>query len=675
MMGFFAILVGSTVGAIAFALVVMSPLERNELVRFPETRPTAPLTTVFRPTTSATTFSTTSTTGTTLPTTTPVPILPVNITCPSDIVIVLGTDLEPVNTGGRAVAEGGCTVPVVQYADVFQGFIGNKKKSVEFGVQEAPKWFPSGPHGEQVPVDVMGGDMMPDLMPLPPDLLVVDMHETGNSKKRLASPSFDQTNVIHPGTPLSIQNTGSPQPSPSIAVGPTSIVTLINDINGAVVIVSDLNRVVQANYMLGSLGMGNCSTGSARGQGQVLWDFEAQRWVLLELGADDALCLYVSNSSDPLGGFSSFIYYFAPHTPQLPKLGLWRQAYLLTAYLEPVPGSLNPRDLCVLDREALLNYAQGAPVPNMTCAPSLLGRLSGFTTQRWTPASVAAGGPMPTAEIESASGLGVGALFFRHVDDELHGGMTTPTTDFIEVEHWASINFNTGTYNALRYKINVADFDSSFGACVSSDECIPTPMGQQLDPHRYDLSISYRDGSILCAFTSRANGVGEARVEWMELKWSRALLTNPFSWRAFQHGQVQIAGRHLWLPSITSDANGTIAIAHQQSSASVFPSLYVSTRLQNDPNGATRIPLLLAPGAVGSVLAMGAKQWGINSAVSACPAMSRTFYVAGQVSDDTNPWVAKLTQVYILGETIQRTWRADDYCGDSATCVQMITTI
>jgi hypothetical protein len=96
----------------------------------------------------------------------------------------------------------------------------------------------------------------------------------------------------------------------------------------------------------------------------------------------------------------------------------------------------------------------------------------------------------------------------------------------------------------------------------------------------------------------------------------------------------------------------------------------VTDRLANDPLGQMRQPLLLFAGDMGSVIPI--NRWGDYFSVSTDPSQSRTFYVTGQVSSNTYPWVAKLVKVRVLGETIARNWTANDYCGHSTSCIQTI---
>jgi len=691
------LMLGTLIAGVVVAMTTQSPRARFDLIQVP----TDPLPTSTSPlsTSSATTLMTTTTTSTTSMLTTTPFVEPINISCPADVTVVLGAPFDPTNTGGFAVASGGCTVPVVQWTDSNVALIA--KKDIKEHGPDAPRWFHEQT-SEEMWGEVDDEDVVPVLLDTHADAWgrldaqstraeEVNVRNGVGVRGHVAKPAtlphlirsvrsatFNNSNLMITGTPFSVSNTGAIPPSSTASVSDDYVVMAVNAMpQGSLVVVTDKMTLMQSSFYMSSLSTGNCSVG-ARGDPQVLWDHEAKRWVLLELGAGTEVCVYVSNTSDPTSAYNAYVYDFAPYVPDFPKLGLWRQAYLLTVSKTPLFVGDVPKDMCVISRTLPVN----GTAPDMLCAASFNGRLAGFEFQAWTPIS-ADGGPMPPQLTESANSPGVGAVFFRHYDDELHDAATmTPTVDYIEVEHWSNINFTTNTFSAQRYRRTVADFDSSFDACVATDECVPTPTGQALDPVRQVIQqrAQYRyipetgQESVVLTWTSHANGTATARVRWAEFRWLMPLVTQPRSWRLFQEGVVPFDdGVHRWMGAISMDANGTIALGYSESSASLYPSLAVRYRLGNDPLGMLRSPLTVASGAMGSVIP--SKRWGDYASMSIDPTQSRVFYVTGQVSDDTHPWVAHLVRLRVQGEVVERLWRADDECGDFANCTQIITAI
>lgn len=597
-------------GVIISVVVVLRtqpPTVRNNLV-LPKTFSSTPTVAPTNGTTTTTAPETTTTTAaTTTMAPTTTPVPDVVITCPANLSFVLGTSF----TGGYATAAGGCTVPVIQFSEV-------------------------------------------------------------------KIPSASAINLIVQGTPFSQSNTGAAAPSQIAAVGDLHIVTGINTLNGAFITVTDKNTVPIGSFMLNTRATpgSNCS-GSNDGEPQVLWDNEQKVWILLEIGASgtNSLCVYISTTSDPLSTYHAFVYDFGSHYPAYPKIGLWSNVYGLTFNKAPAYASEVPKSMCVLDRAAMISFVPvlNATNPPILCGAPLNGLLSGFTSSggmnAWTPIT-AEGGPMPPQATEASGDSSIGAVFFRHVDDELHSGAATLFADTIEVEHWYNINFTASTYNAIRYKVTVNDFDSKNGT-------VPTPTAFRLNPRREVLmqKASYRyipeanTQSTVFTLTSHTN---ITRVYWFELRWrSPSAFIQP-RWLIHQQGVLPFNDTvHKFMGSIAMDGNGTIALVYAASSPIYYPSLFVTSRLASDPLNAMRSPLLLYAGDVGSLI--GSSQWGNYFSMSADPTQRRTFYLTGQVASNIYPWVSWLVKVGVLGETVQRTWTANDYCTGSANCVQTIT--
>jgi hypothetical protein len=496
----------------------------------------------------------------------------------------------------------------------------------------------------------------------------------------------------------------------------------MNHVNGSLAVVSNkANTAVLGTFLIGSLAAaanGNCSlspTTLRHKEPQVLWDGDAARWIFTEMVNNtvtkvSTFCVYVSSTSgsNPLNAtYTGFSYQPWTNTSN-GKIGLWSPgAYGVTFTLEA--GALLS-NVCVLDRQALLfptllntsftNTTTNVTIlasqlvpPTLFCAGVNDGLLPGVpaSEQQWMPVSLA-GPPFPTVAAQNSnSPLGassIGALFVRAVDDEYHYGAASPTVDQIFVEHWYNINFTAATYATIRYPIQVTDFDQSGGS--GGDVCISTPVsGVRLQGNPFGLTAraSFRrrplneQESIVTALTSYGrcgNGTNAtlSRIYWFELRWAKPDPGTAERWTLYQQGTVNGTGTaSAFLPSITMDANGTIAMAYAVSSNITYPSVYVTSRLANDiPLGGMRTPsLLVAAGDAGSIFNNGT-DWGRSFAITP-DGSSRTFFLAGQTSSiSSGGWHAKTARVRVLAETIQRTWSATDACGTRVQCVQIINT-
>lgn len=442
-------------------------------------------------------------------------------------------------------------------------------------------------------------------------------------------------------------------PGTEVDVSPTQVVAIFSTTSGTAVSVFDKSLNLLGSFYLTSLS--NCSSASAGG-GTVLYDSISSRWVLLDKAASspNVTCLYVSNdnAADILTAtFTPYSYDFSPHVPLYPRLGLWPRVYHLTVSKAPLfPGDV-PHHLCVINR---------ANPSQIFCAAPYNGLLAGFaqqTLQSWTPAH-----GVPSTAIESAGTGGIGALFMRPIDDELQYGSTiTPNTDQIEVEHWTNIQFGpafTANYTAIRYKISVADFNSStFGGA-------PTPQGNFLDRQTPFLMhrLLYQNGKLTASLSS-ANG----SALWFELAWGPPAPMQPDKWLLSQQGSIDNA----FLPAIASDANGNMVMSYAKSSETTYLSFSARGRYGSDLAGRMRPDeLLLEGGDLGSPTITASSV----SSIAYDHSAGRTFFTAGQVASATSSWRAVISKVTLNSQTIVREWKAIDACNNFVTCNQTFLT-
>ena len=223
-------------------------------------------------------------------------------------------------------------------------------------------------------------------------------------------------------------------------------------------------------------GAGGCSSG--RGDPVVIHDQFADRWLLTEFASSgNNLCVYVSQTADPVAG-GWFVYQFSfPSFPDYHKWGVWRDAYGMAA-------NENSPSAYAFDRTAML---AGAPATYQRfTAPDL----TGFGFQTLTPADTdgpllpPAGSPIP---------------FIRHIDNEAHSGFAGPG-DYLQLwffhVDWTTPGNSTFTAPPT---IQVAEFDSQLCG-LTSFYCIGKPgvaqgSGSSLDPLREPVMyrLAYRN--------------------------------------------------------------------------------------------------------------------------------------------------------------------------------------
>ena len=187
---------------------------------------------------------------------------------------------------------------------------------------------------------------------------------------------------------------------------------MINGDDGALVTIHDKTdgSVVHGPFALDGLGSGSCASGL--GDPIVLYDRSADRWLLSEF-ADIGfhLCVYVSQSNDPIAG-GWYAYDFpTPDFPDYPKYAVWPDAYYVTS-------NESSSAVYALDRT---NMLVGLPATSQSFT---IGDLSGFGFQAVTPADL---------DGEDAPPTGSPAVIMRHRDTEVHGPAGNPSIDFLEM--------------------------------------------------------------------------------------------------------------------------------------------------------------------------------------------------------------------------------------------------
>lgn len=410
-----------------------------------------------------------------------------------------------------------------------------------------------------------------------------------------------------------------------------------------------------------------------------MWDADAQRWLFFQQTTNvndpnaTGICIHISSSNNTNPATSLYSTYFYPMPIQTRLMaGLWRKAYVLT-FLAPASGGGEESKLCALERSTFLNPLL-LPV-NQTAVMFCVHAFENNAPHTWVPV-VTALDIRPTEDIETinspSAGQLAGATFMRVVDDEFYRNGSSPTVDQLEVEHWFNINFTTATFNAIRYPILIADFDDRWNATVA------TPVsGVNLHVTKgLQRPVAFgRNNTLVLAFTS-----SNATVFWSELSWERPNFGTPPRWVLAQQGNVSDA----FSPGIQLDSNGTMVLAFARSANATYPSLFITSRLANDPLGLMRQESLLSAGFSGSLFTNG-NEWSAANAISASHDDPRNFYVAGLVSS-MPPQAAflRMYKVRVLAEVVQRVWTVTDsgncpgggaVSSRNASCTQYINTL
>ncbi len=475
----------------------------------------------------------------------------------------------------------------------------------------APEWKPGDPIRE-IPRRRWfdPGFVEPEIRPQADPL--ADLQRALGAQRGTADPQFTNPDRNFAGRNF----TGVAPPDTVGDVSPDHFIQSVNQGGGATVLIFD--KQAPTPTLITSFQMDNLATGGSCGGGAgdpiVLWDRQAGRWMISEFAGGGAhLCVYVSQSSDPISG-GWFAYDFTvPSFPDYPKYGVWPTdanqgdgSYVVTAN-DGGPG------IFALDRGAML---AGAPA---TFQRLTVPGLPGFAFESPTPADI---------DGEGVPAQRSPAIIMRHRDTEVHSGPSAPA-DLLEMWEfdvdWENPNLTTLSQAP---SIGVAEFDSSLCG-LTSFFCFPQPgTGTTLDPLREVIMnrlqyMQHDDYETLVGnFVVDIDGQNTGGIRWFELRRAPGA-----SWQLHQEGTYTLDADSRWMGASAMDQSGNIALAYNVSSGTTFPSLRYTGRRFDDPPGVMTQPeTSIRAGTASS----STNRYGDYAAMGLDPADDCTFWFTGE---------------------------------------------
>jgi PKD repeat protein len=410
--------------------------------------------------------------------------------------------------------------------------------------------------------------------------------------------------------------TGVNPPDPTGDIGLNYYIQSINGSGGSIFTVYDKNTgaLVSGPTAMDSLGSGACANGS--GDPIVLFDEMADRWLLSEFsGSGNNLCVYISQTSDPVTG-GWFAYTFVtPNFPDYPKYAVGVDAYY-------VGTNENSPAVYALDRDAML-AGDSAAMIRLT-APAL----NGFGFQMLTPADHDGTAAVP---------LGTPGYFLRHRDDEVHNSSSNnPAEDYVEL--WQMVADFDNVNNASFTKVAdfaVADFSSDLCGLFSFN-CFPQAgTNTTLDPLREVVMFSpqYRNfgtyETIVGNFVTDVDGTDHGGIRWFELRRENN------SWSLFQEGTYAPDSKNRWMGSIAMDKDGNIALGYSWGSNQDFPGIRYTGRVAGGASGSMTEPeVTLVNGTSNNA----SNRWGDYSHMTVDPVDECTFWYTNQYGKQNGQW-------------------------------------
>ncbi len=339
----------------------------------------------------------------------------------------------------------------------------------------------------------------------------------------------------------------------------------------------------------------------------VEYDKMANVWVLEQHVAPTSgtnyQCIAVSTTSDATGTYNRYVFSLPTNFPDYPKISVWPDAYYLTMNEESnTNGAALGAYVCALDRASMLVGA---------AATAQCLQLNS-TYNSVLPADLDGSILPPAGSPNYLMNLGTNSLNLW----QFHVDWVNPANTTL-----------TGPVN-----IPVAAFNNG---CKASSTCVPQLGTTQLVDgigDRLMFRLAYRhfaDGHESLVVNHTINSAIPVAVRWYEVQ---SPGNNPY---IFQQGTFAPDSNNRWMGSIAMDQMGDIALGYSVSSASKYPAIRYTARLQSDPLNAMEAETSIIEG-TGSE--SGSNRWGDYSAMSVDPTDDCTFWYTTEYFPSTGDY-------------------------------------
>lgn len=377
-----------------------------------------------------------------------------------------------------------------------------------------------------------------------------------------------------------------------------------------------------------------CGLNQNRGDGFVFYDQLADRWVVSDFAFPGGLpgagpfyqCVGVSKTSDPVaGGWWLYALQVDPSNPtwvgDYPKLGLWPDAYYLSVNMFDGPSlAFEAVRVYALPRNAMIN---GTGAPNsgavaFTILPAGLG-----DSYSLEPATFRAGSAPPVGTPE----------YFMAVDSPMNADVvqTLVKTWKFHVDFATPANSTFGV-GVDRTPNGTTTVNSFVDAYTSTESLVPqngttAQLDTLGDKIMTPLVYQNRSGteSLWASHTinNNQNSTGPTAIRWYQFNVTGGTIpATPVQQQTFNNGAD---GLWRFMPSISVDALGNMAIGYSASSATSEPSIRYAGRLAGDPaNSLAQGEALLIAGGGHQTSSSG--RWGDYSGLSIDPSDNLTFW-------------------------------------------------
>ena len=297
----------------------------------------------------------------------------------------------------------------------------------------------------------------------------------------------------------------------------------------------------------------------------VLYDGQADRWLVTCFVKPNLILIAVSVDGDPTGSWHRYLYSFEnANITDYPKYGIWGDSYLLTFI------DIGAVSAIAFDRNAMLageddvSYVQGLiPGQPQTPITTLDGILPADTDGSFAPAGTPGylvyfyddAWPDDTYETD-------GLMIWEYTVD-----WTDPDNSSLEFSLFLQTNPFNSQFNS---ETVIPQKDVQINLTVLS-----SALMNRLQYRNFGV---YQ--SMVCNHT--VNSGGEAAIRWYELRNKN----DGQGWKIHQQGTYSSSAGNAWMGSIAMNSMGDIALGYSASGEFVHPSIrYTGRKRDNDNDG------------------------------------------------------------------------------------------
>jgi hypothetical protein len=351
---------------------------------------------------------------------------------------------------------------------------------------------------------------------------------------------------------------------PSLAVGPNHIIQMVNGSSGALFTIYNKSGV----QVTAPIYLDNITGKGGLGDPIVMYDQLADRFMLTEFvnkneSGSQGLSIAVSQTNDPTGSW--YIYFFSTGTlfPDYPKFSIWPDAYYAKTNDFNTNNNYVGSSVYAFDRNKML-----AGAPDATMQVFIAGL--GYKEYSMMPVSLQ-GTALPPS--------GTGGLF-AYLQEDVWSGSSSDSVGLIEFK----VDFNDASNSEIIFTASLATASYSSKICgAPRSQCIPQPgstgmleaIDQRIMNQPYYRNTGGHEGIVFANIVN--NGSGISAVRWYELMKGTA------TWSIRQQSTYNPDNVYRFMPAISYDGYGNIALAYNVSGSATYPGIRYTGRKQCDP--------------------------------------------------------------------------------------------